>query len=49
MIKNTIDYKCWNPRESIPISYKKNQSQLLSGIDYDLSQPKSGNDNVVQM
>ena len=32
--------------ESTNISYKLNQSQLLSEIDSDRSQPKSGNDIV---
>ena len=33
-----------NDYESISISYKLNQSQLLSGKDSNRSQPKSGND-----
>ena len=33
------------PNKSTYISYKLNQSQLLSGIDSNRSQPKSGNDN----
>jgi hypothetical protein len=33
--------------KSTNISYKLNQSQLLSEIGPDRSQPKSGNDNLV--
>ena len=34
--------------ESTNISYKLNQSQLLSEIDPDRSQPKSGNDTAAK-
>jgi len=38
-----------NDDKSTRISYKLNQSQLLSGIDSNRSQPKSGNDKVAKM
>ena len=38
-----------NDNKSTNTSYKLNQSQLLSGIDSNLSQPKSGNDKPSQV